>query len=110
VQTINASAPVGFAGLNISPSSGRPRTPVNVSGGGLTPGENVNVFYRTGLASPARVRLCSAVADTVGGFACTGHIPVKVWAGSGGPHRIIAFGSTSGIREPTAFTLLPVAG
>jgi hypothetical protein len=84
----------------ITPSSGLPSTPVTVTGGGFASGESVAVTYKTGLASPASVTLCTTTATGIGTFSCSGSIPGASTAGATGAHQITAKG-TSSKRQPT---------
>ena len=91
----------------VSPTSGAPGQTVAVSGGGYSPGEQVNVKYETGLLSPnpSTVTMCSAIVNPDGTFACLGHIPHPSIAGLEGAHIIEAIGKTSLAIAKTTFTL-----
>jgi hypothetical protein len=92
--------------LSISPTSGSANQSETVSGTGFTPGETVNALYKTGLSNEASVVLCSATATSPnGGFSCTGEIPSKRYAGSEGPHNIVAKGTTSHNKFKVTFGL-----
>jgi hypothetical protein len=91
--------------VSLSPSSGSPGTPVDLSGGGYTPGEQVNVTYKTGLSSPSSVSLCMAAAESDGTFSCVGDIPSGVNAGAEGSHKIKAKGTSSHAVGTTTFML-----
>lgn len=90
--------------LSISPTSGPAGTPVDVSGTGYTPGEQVNVTYKTGLSSPKSLNICSITANTDGTLSCTGNIPASD-AGADGTHTIKAKGVTSLATATTTFAL-----
>jgi YVTN family beta-propeller protein len=91
--------------LDVPPPSGLPGTSVTVSGRGFNPGETVKVTYKTGLASPASVTLCTVTAGSDTTYTCSGSIPSTATAGATGSHEIAAKGQTSGIKVKTAFTL-----
>ncbi|HEY1331418.1 MAG TPA: hypothetical protein VGH10_08095 [Actinomycetota bacterium] len=91
--------------LSVSPASGPSATPVSVSASGFAPGESVTVKYRTGLASPATVPICTTLASGAGVAACSGTIPPPSGAGSLGPHAIRALGATSHHTTTGVFTL-----
>ena len=67
---------------------------MTVSGEGFAPGEQVNVSYETGLASPSSVSVCTTTAIPDGTFSCGGNIPTSN-AGASGAHKIKAKGVTS---------------
>jgi hypothetical protein len=90
--------------IAISPSSGVPGASVTVSGEGYASGEQVNVTYKTGLASPSSVNVCSSTADSDGTFSCMGSIPTSD-AGATGGHKIKAKGMTSLATGETSFSL-----
>jgi len=96
---------ITYPSLNVSPSSGTPKTPVSVSGAGFSPGETVEITYKTGLASPPLVTICTATALSDGSYSCSGTIPPKATAGADSAHKIVAQGLTSGIKATTTFTL-----
>jgi IPT/TIG domain len=114
VTTVGGTSPTGAADqfayttaqlrASVSPTAGAPGTAVGVSGGGFASGETVNVKYKTGLASPAAVLLCTATAVSDGSFACFGAIPTTR-AGAIGSHKIVAKGTTSLAKATTVFTL-----
>jgi DNA-binding beta-propeller fold protein YncE len=93
------------ATVNVSPTSGPPGTSVIVSGRGFNPGETVNITYKTGLASPKTVTICSATAGPDTSYGCSGTIPATATAGADGAHKILAKGATSLIKVHTTFTL-----
>ncbi len=95
--------------VSVSPSSGIPGVSVVVSGEGYAPGEQVNAIYKTGLASPSTVAICSASANPDGTFSCGGSIPTST-AGAAGDHKIKAKGMTSRVIASTTFTLTPMPG
>jgi hypothetical protein len=90
--------------VSISPTSGDPGTSVTVSGEGYQPGEQVDVNYKTGLASPKKVAICDTTANPNGTFSCMGSIPTTN-DGADGTHTIQAGGQTSGAVAQTPFTL-----
>jgi hypothetical protein len=87
-----APATISFSDreLVLKPPSGPPGTSMTTKGYSFTPGEPVKVFYKTGLASPQTILLCSATAGANGFFACTGSIPSGANAGPAGAHKIAA--------------------
>ena len=93
------------ATVKVSPTSGRPGASVSVSGQGFNPGETVKITYKTGLASPVSVTICSATAGWNSSFSCTGRIPPAATAGAHGVHTVAAKGRTSLIKVKTTFTL-----
>jgi alpha-tubulin suppressor-like RCC1 family protein len=94
--------------VDIVPKRAPAGTSVTVSGVRFRVGETVNVNYKTGLASPSQVLLCSAVVTTFGGYSCTGSIPPTATAGALGVHGIVAIGATSGLKAVNLFILTPV--
>jgi hypothetical protein len=88
----------------IAPATGAAGAPVTASGGGFLVGESVKVKYKTGLASPPSVVLCTATAVANGSFSCSGHIPSGASAGAAGAHKIVAKGGTSLRKSTTTFT------
>jgi len=78
---------------------------VTVSGRGFNPGETVKISYKTGLASPKSVTICTATAGANTSYACSGTIPSAATAGVHAAHNIVAKGLTSGIKVKTTFTL-----
>jgi hypothetical protein len=90
--------------LDITPLAGPAGTPVTVSSGGFKSGETVRVTYKTGLTSPAKVRICSGVASGTGTVSCSGTVPASM-AGALGRHLVQAAGSTSGRTTSGTFTL-----
>jgi hypothetical protein len=93
------------ATANVSPSSGPPKTSVTVSGQGFTPGETIKVSYKTGLASPKSVTVCTTTALPDGSYSCSGTIPPKATAGAHTAHKMLVKGATSLIKVKTTFTL-----
>ena len=93
--------------ISVSPDSGAPGKAVAVSGEGYSPGEQVNVRYSTGLASPypSVIVICSATTEPNGTFSCLGHIPPSSIAGPQGGHAIRSIGKTSGAVARMTFTL-----
>jgi len=96
---------VAVASLNVSPTSGHPRTSVTVSGQGFSPGENVKITYKTGLASPKSVTICTATVGSDTSYTCSGTIPPRATAGARGAHTMVAKGLTSLIKVQTTFTI-----
>jgi hypothetical protein len=92
--------------LAISPTSGSPGTALTASGWGFPRRlhETVTVKYKTGLANPKSVVLCSAVTKYKA-FSCAGTIPSAPTAGAAGVHQIVATGSPSGTKVKVDFTL-----
>jgi YVTN family beta-propeller protein len=93
------------ASVNVSPTSSTPGTSVTVSGRGFHPGETVEVTYKTGLASPASVIICTATTRSNTSYSCSGTIPPRTAAGANGAHKIVARSQTSHIKVKTTFTL-----
>jgi hypothetical protein len=90
--------------VSASPSDGAAGAMVAAGGEAYTPGEQVEVSYGTGLASPATVTICSTTANPDGTFSCSGDIPMSN-AGAAGSHKIKAKGMTSGAIAKTTFML-----
>src|SRR5207237_1197148 len=61
--------------ISITPTAGPKGTPVTVAGSDFMPGETVSVTYKTRLASPKSISLCSGTADASSAFSCQGTIP-----------------------------------
>jgi YVTN family beta-propeller protein len=101
----NAVSVIIPATVNVSPTSGPHGTPVTISGRGFNPGETVKITYKTGLASPKSVTICSATAGSDTTYTCSGTIPPAATAGAHTAHKILAKGLTSGIKVTTTFTL-----
>jgi hypothetical protein len=78
---------------------------VTVSGGGFLVGETVKISYKTGLASPASVLICSTTASASGSYSCSGHIPSGSSAGALGSHSIVAKGVTTKRKPKSTFSL-----
>jgi hypothetical protein len=80
---------------------------VTISGGGYSPGETVNIAYKTGLAAPnpRKVALFTTTAATYGTFTCDASIPDATSTGARGPHTIKAKGTTSGGKAASICTL-----
>jgi hypothetical protein len=91
--------------VNVSPTSGSPGTSVTISGRGFKPGETVKITYKTGLASPTSVAVCTATAGSDTSYSCSGTIPPRATAGAHNAHKIVAKGQTSHIKVKTNFTL-----
>ena len=87
----------------VDPSSGLPHEAVAISGFGFPPSSMVTVTYRTRVSSPARVILCTAVAQSDGSFSCSAAIPSKKTAGPDGEHTVTAKGSS--LSWTTTFNL-----
>jgi hypothetical protein len=99
------SQTVPSANVFVTPESGDPSTSVDVSGGGFGPGEEVNVTYKTGLASPSTVAVCNADAVADGTYSCTGDIPSAATAGADGTNSIEAKDKSTLAKAKTTFTL-----
>jgi YVTN family beta-propeller protein len=93
------------ASLSVSPTSSHAGKSVTVSGQGFNPGETVKIIYKTGLASPKSVTICSATAGSNTSYTCSGTIPPTATAGAHAAHKILAKGLTSLIKVKTTFTL-----
>ncbi len=91
--------------VSISPTSGLRGAAVTVSGGGFLVGETVKISYKTGLASPASVLICSTTASASGSYSCSGHIPSGSSAGALGSHSIVAKGVTTKRKPKSTFSL-----
>jgi hypothetical protein len=89
--------------VSVTPNSGVKGTPVTLNGAGFAPGEIVNFKYKTGVASPKGIALCSANATTNGTATCHATIPTTN-AGARGAHIIVAKGTASLIKVKTTFT------
>ncbi len=87
----------------VDPSSGLPHEAVAISGFGFPPSSMVTVTYRTRVSSPARVTLCTAVAQSDGSFSCSAAVPSKKTAGPDGEHTVTAKGSS--LSWTTTFNL-----
>jgi virginiamycin B lyase len=87
--------------VTASPTLGPAGTALTLSGSGFTPGEQVNVKYLTGLATPVSASLCAANAGPDGTFTCDATVPAG--AGRAGVHTILAVGKTSGIKAKSIF-------
>jgi hypothetical protein len=90
--------------LDLSTLAGPPGTAVSISSGGFNSGETVNVSYKTGLTSPAKIAICSGTASSAGTVGCSGIIP-NGNAGATGAHVVQAVGSSSGHKTLGTFTL-----
>jgi len=93
--------------ISITPTAGPKGTPVTVAGSDFMPGETVSVTYKTRLASPKSISLCSGTAAASSAFTCQGTIPNNPGGPQGG-HDIVAKGQTSGLKARTVFTKTPV--
>jgi YVTN family beta-propeller protein len=91
--------------VTVSPTSGPAATAVTVSGRGFNPGETIKITYKTGLASPKQVTICTTTAASDTSYTCSGTIPLAATAGTNGAHKILAKGLTSGIKVHTTYTL-----
>ncbi len=91
--------------LTISPTSGKKRTRLQITGSNFTPSEVVTVTYKSGLSNPRRSEtvLCTHEADTNGSFTCSGRVPRKRRAGPSGNKTIVATQS-SGDEATATFT------
>jgi hypothetical protein len=86
------------------PRQARPVPPITVGGEGYTPGEQVNVTYKTGLASASSLPICISTANPDDTFSCTGDIPTTN-AGANGAHKIKVKGISSFATAKNTFTL-----
>ena len=91
--------------VHVSLTSGPPGQSVTVSGRGFHPGETVKITYKTGLASPKSVTICTTTASSDTSYSCSGTTPPAATAGATGGHKIVANGQTSLIKVNTTFTL-----
>jgi hypothetical protein len=91
--------------VTITPSSGPKGTAVTLKGKAFAPNEQVKFSYKTGLASPTKIALCSAIANGSGTATCAGTIPTGGQQGPLGNHTIVAKGATSLTKAKTTFTL-----
>lgn len=97
---------VGLGGSGIGPLLGKPGDRIQLLGGGFTKGERVTARYATGLADPALIVLCTAIARGQWGEAhCDSDIPSKTRAGALGPHVISMQGDTSGHTGKISFVI-----
>ena len=78
---------------------------ITATDGWFLAGETVSVSYKTGLLSPASVRLCTATADSSGSFTCSGSVPSGSASGALGAHKIKAKWASSLYQATTSFTL-----
>ena len=88
-----------------NPATGQRGSVIRVTGTHFRGGESVEVRYKTGLASPASIAICTVSADSRGAFSCRGSIPFGSQAGATGPHELSAKGQTTFARAKTTFTL-----
>jgi len=91
--------------VSISPSIGSEGISVSVSGVGFTPGDRVTFTYKTGLAKPKKVVICSGVTQSDGTATCQGDIPAGAGAGAAGLHAVLAMSGSSQKRTTSYFTL-----
>jgi YVTN family beta-propeller protein len=93
------------ASVSVSPTSGPAGTSVTVSGRGFNPGETVNITYKTRLASPKSVTICSATAGSDTTYTCSGTVPPPATAGANGSHKF--FGQRSDLGHQSQDHLHP---
>jgi hypothetical protein len=94
--------------ISVAPTSGPKGTPVTVAGSDFMAGETVSVKYKTLLASPKSIFLCSATAAASSAFSCQGTVrSANQGGGPKGVHEIVAKGQTSGLKARTVFTKTP---
>ena len=101
-HTLVSGAPI----VDAAPSAGPPGTSVTMRGRGYSPGETVSVAYRTKLASPSELPVCSDVVGSDSTFSCSGNLATSN-LGPVGAHLLIASGGTSGFEAVTSFVLVP---
>jgi YVTN family beta-propeller protein len=100
--TVSVIIPVS---LSVLPATGPAGTSVAVTGRGFAPGETVRVTYKTGIASPKSVTICTTTALSDSSVSCLGAIPPRATAGARGAHKMVAKGLTSLIKVKITFTL-----
>lgn len=93
--------------LTITPSTGPRRTAVRITNGTFNPGASIRVKYKTGMASPRGVLLCTTTARADGTIDCNGQIPGPAKAGANGAHTIVAKDLTTKQKQTTTYTLTP---
>jgi hypothetical protein len=89
----------------ITPTSGPKKTAVTLNATVFGAGEQVKFKYKTGIASPAAVTLCTGLTDANGTASCNGVIPAGGSQGAKGAHSVVAKGVTSLTKAKTTFTL-----
>ena len=90
--------------VRVTPTTGTTGAAITVSGGGFASGEAVKVSYKTGLATPPSVTLCTTTSTGTGAFSCSASIPSGTSAGATGAHKIVAKGTTSLRKAKVTFT------
>jgi hypothetical protein len=94
--------------ISITPTAGPKGTPVTIAGNDFMPGETVSVKYKTRLASPKSIFLCSGTAAASSAFSCQGTVrSANQGGGPRGAHEIVAKGQTSGLKARTVFRRTP---
>jgi hypothetical protein len=104
VDTSNATPPPtpppsGSLGIKASPTSGQVGSSASVTGTGFGAGETVRIYLDSASSTP----IGAVVATSVGSFAATITVPNA----SGGDHRFIARGMSTGRLTATAFRVTP---
>ena len=104
--TVTSAPP---ASLSISPTSGKKRTFLHITGANFAPGQLVTVVYMSGVSDPKHPKraekfLCTHHAGSNGGFTCIGRVPRRHRAGTAGNKTIVAT-DPSGQRATTTFKL-----
>ena len=95
--------------ITVTPNAGPTGTHIAISGIRFGASETVNVFYKTNLASPTQVLLCTATTSSVGALSCPSSTTVIPTTNSGwaGAHALVATGSSSGLHASVRFVLRP---
>ncbi|HXQ44795.1 MAG TPA: Ig-like domain-containing protein, partial [Acidimicrobiales bacterium] len=92
--------------ITMTPSSGRKRAHVTISGTGFTPGQSVTITYFSGRkkGTKASTVVCTTSVASDGTFACNGRIPRRHRAGRNGQKTIEAT-EPDGKTATTTYTL-----
>jgi hypothetical protein len=102
---VNYSALVYFTQTStVAPASGKAGTAITLSGSKMQPGETVTNNWSTGLSSPTKLKICSAVVAANGTWTCSGKVPTAN-RGAKGVHKIIGKGSVSANKSKGSFNL-----
>lgn len=91
--------------ISAEPATGPPGSDLSVSGEGYTPGETVQVEYKTKIAGSEWMDVCSGPAASDGTFSCSGDLPSSESAGPVGNHKLHALGLSSGAVGSSTFAL-----
>jgi hypothetical protein len=103
------TATISFStGMTLTPNTGPRGSSVKIEGIYFAPGDTVNVKYKTGLASPKAIALCSGVASGYSYFSCTGTVPTGSQADALGAHSIVAKANSRTAKKTYTVTSGPV--